>query len=384
MTKPDYYQTLGVSKTATADELKKAFRKLAMEHHPDRNQGDANAEKKFKEVNEAYEILKDDQKRAAYDQYGHSAFQPGAGGGRSRSGFSGFEGDFSDLSDIFGGMFHEFAGANKGSKKRRSHSIRGSDLRYNIEISLEDAFHGVKRHVRYKTAVMCTDCEGKGAQKNSSYTTCLACGGAGTVRSQQGFFTVESTCRTCSGIGTVIKDPCRTCHGQGRVEKYKEIDVEIPAGIEDETKMRVAGAGEAGVKGGEVGDLYIFVSIQSHPIFKRKGDDLYCDLPVKMTAVALGAKVDVPCLDGSTASFTVPAGTQNGTLFKFAKKGMPIFKKSKASGNLYAKVKIEIPVNLTHKQQELLEQFEKESKKGSSPESEGFFDKVKAFWRDRK
>ena len=379
MAKKDYYEILGVARNATPEEIKKAYRKLAMRYHPDRNQGDKEAEKKFKELNDAYEVLKDDSKRAAYDRYGDAAF----GGNSAGSAHHGFSDDFSDFSNVFSNIFSSGFGTSARSSKKKSSAVRGSDLRYNLSISLEEAYQGRKHNVKYKTGVKCNTCEGTGSSNKSSHISCLACGGAGVIRTQQGFFTVETTCRTCSGTGSVIKDPCKSCHGQGRIEKEKSIAVSIPAGVEEETKIRVSGEGEAGLKGGTPGDLYIFVTIKSHPIFKRIGADLYCDLPIKFVTAALGGKVEVPCLDGSVALLTVPSGTQAGSQFRLAGKGMPIMKSNNVFGDLYVKAAIETPINLSSRQRELLEEFEKESVAGSSPQSEGFFQKVKNFWVDK-
>lgn len=384
MAKKDYYEILGVAKNANPEEIKKAYRKLAMKYHPDRNQGDKEAEKKFKELNDAYEVLKDDLKRAAYDRYGDAAFG-GNGSGGGHSGFqSGFSDDFADFADVFSNIFGSGFGTSARSSKKKSNAVRGSDLRYNLNISLEEAYQGKKHTIKYKTGAKCDTCDGTGsATTKSGYAGCLACDGAGVIRAQQGFFTVETTCRTCNGTGSVIKDPCKSCHGQGRIEKEKSIAVSIPTGVEEETKIRVSGEGEAGLKGGAPGDLYIFVTIKTHPIFKRKGADLYCDLPIKFVTAALGGKVEVPCLDASIALLTIPAGTQTSAQFRLIGKGMPLMKSNNIFGDLYVKVAIETPINLTSKQKELLEEFEKESTAGSSPQSEGFFQKVKNFWTDK-
>ena len=381
----NYYDILGVSKSANQEEIKKAYRKLAMKYHPDRNPGDAEAEKKFKELNDAYDVLKDGDKRAVYDRHGEAAFQQQGGRRPQNQGFE-FEEGFSDFSDIFNNIFGGGFNQSRSSQSKKGVSARGSDLRYNLSVSLEDVYHGKKQNIIYKTAVTCGTCQGSGSSSGSSASAtmnCIACGGSGAVRKQQGFFTVETTCRTCSGSGSVIKDPCKSCHGQGRVEKEKNILVTIPAGVQEDSRIRVSGEGEAGLKGGKPGDLYIFVSIKKHPIFKRKESDLTCEFPLKFTIAALGGKVDVPCLDGSGATLSIPSGTQNGTQFRIQSKGMP-FMKSKAFGDLYVKVMIETPINLSVKQKSLLEEFEKESKNGSSPQSEGFFKKVKSFWKDIK
>lgn len=382
MSNKDYYQVLGVSKDASPEDIKQAYRKLAKQYHPDLNPGNDEAIKKFKEVSQAYEILKDEQKRQAYNRYGHDAFTSGRNPGAASGGFD-FNGDFSDFSDIFSGIFGDFAGRSGASaRSARTKVQKGSNLRYNLSISLEEAFYGKKQNIKYKTGVKCATCLGKGSSKPSGgHVSCLSCGGAGLVRTQQGFFTVERTCSTCKGEGVVIKDPCKICNGEGRVEKEKSIVVNIPAGVEEETSIRITGEGEVGVRGGAPGDLYIFISIKKHPIYTRKGNDLYYDMPLKMTTAALGGKIEIPCIDNTITSLNISAGTQSKTRLKLAGKGMPILKSNKV-GDLYITVQVETPVNLTGKQKDLLEQFEYESKAGSSPQSEGFFTKVKSFWSD--
>lgn len=380
MSKRDYYEVLGAPKNASADDLKKAYRKLAMQYHPDRNQGDKTAEQKFKEINEAYDCLKDEQKRAAYDRFGHAAFEggggrPGAGGGAGGFDFGG------GFADIFDEMFGEFMG--RGGRGGQTNN-RGNDLRYNLEISLEDAFKGSATQVRVPTSVMCDPCGGSGAEAGSSPTTCGTCNGAGKVRAQQGFFTIERSCPTCNGAGRVIKDPCRHCGGQGRVRKEKTLQVSIPAGVEDGTRIRLAGEGEAGLRGGTPGDLYIFLSIGAHRFFQRDGANLHCRVPIPMTTAALGGTIEVPTIDGSRAKVNVPAGTQTGHQFRLKSKGMSVLR-SPARGDLYINVMVETPVNLTKRQQELLREFEKEAaENGHNPESEGFFAKVKEFFADLK
>lgn len=380
MSKRDYYEVLGAPKNASADDLKKAYRKLAMQYHPDRNQGDKTAEQKFKEINEAYDCLKDDQKRAAYDRFGHAAFEggggrPGAGGGAGGFDFGG------GFADIFDEMFGEFMG--RGGRGGQTNN-RGNDLRYNLEISLEDAFKGSATQVRVPTSVMCDPCGGSGAEAGSSPTTCGTCNGAGKVRAQQGFFTIERSCPTCNGAGRVIKDPCRHCGGQGRVRKEKTLQVSIPAGVEDGTRIRLAGEGEAGLRGGTPGDLYIFLSIAAHRFFQRDGANLHCRVPIPMTTAALGGTIEVPTIDGSRAKVNVPAGTQTGHQFRLKGKGMSVLR-SPQRGDMYINVMVETPVNLTKRQQELLREFEKDaSENGQNPESEGFFAKVKEFFADLK
>ncbi|WP_114395173.1 molecular chaperone DnaJ [Oleisolibacter albus] len=377
MSKRDYYEVLGVEKGASADDLKKAYRKLAMQYHPDRNQGDKAAEQKFKEINEAYDVLKDEQKRGAYDRFGHAAFENGRGPGAGAAG--GF--DFgSGFADIFDEMFGEFMG--RGGRGAQANN-RGADLRYNLEITLEEAFQGTTTQVRVPTSVMCDSCGGSGAEKGSQPITCPTCNGAGKVRAQQGFFTIERTCPGCGGAGRVIKDPCRACGGQGRVRKEKTLQVNIPAGVEDGTRIRLAGEGEAGLRGGSPGDLYIFLAIAPHRFFQRDGANLHCRVPIPMTTAALGGTIEVPTVEGTRAKITVTPGTQSGHQFRLKGKGMTVLR-SPARGDMYIQVVVETPVNLTKKQQELLKEFEKAGQEGHHPESEGFFAKVKELWADLK
>lgn len=377
MAKPDFYETLGVSKNASKDELKKAYRKLAMQYHPDRNAGNAEAEKKFKEVNEAYDVLKDDQKRAAYDRFGHGAFEGGMGGagGAGAAGFD-FGGSFADIfEDLFGGM---------GGRSRASANTRGADLRYNLSISLEEAFKGAQKNISITTSVTCDSCEGSGGEAGSKPSTCPSCNGAGKIRAQQGFFTVERSCHTCHGMGKVIKDPCRKCAGTGRMRKDKSLLVNIPAGVEEGTRIRLAGEGEAGFRGGSEGDLYIFLSIKPHELFKRDGANIHCKVPLSITTAALGGTVEVPTIEGSRIKVNIPAGTQNGRQFRLKGRGMSVMR-SPARGDMYIHANVETPVNLSKRQKELLREFERHSEgKSNSPESEGFFSKVKDFWEDLK
>lgn len=371
MKKQDYYELLGVTKTATEDELKKSYRKLAMKYHPDQNPGDKEAEAKFKEISEAYEILKDPQKRAAYDQYGHAAFDPSSGG---RGGFNQGGFDFSgNFSDIFGDIFSEFTGGRRGGGATANN--RGSDLRYNLEVTLEDAFNGKNTQVKFPTMSSCGTCKGTGSADDSHPIDCPACNGSGRMRMQQGFFTVERTCTSCGGQGKIIKNPCKSCGGHGRVRKEKNISVNIPAGVEEGTRIRVTGEGEAGARGGQAGDLYIFISIAQHPFFQREGADLHCKVPIKMTTAALGGNIEVPSVDGTKSKVAIPAGTQNDNIFRLKGKGMSVMKNTKR-GDLYIHTSVETPINLTKRQKELLEEFEQESK-DSSPATEGFFKKVK-------
>ncbi|MEB3702050.1 Chaperone protein DnaJ [Candidatus Bealeia paramacronuclearis] len=377
MAKQDYYELLGVNKTVSADELKKAYRKLAMKYHPDKNPNDKSAEQKFKEISEAYDVLKDEQKRAAYDRMGHAAFEGGMGSGAGAGG--GFHPGF-DFSDIFDEMFG--GGFGGGSQRSTQSAQRGNDLRYNLTISLDQAYKGLQKKITIPTLQECDECHGSGAEKGSKPESCTTCHGRGKVRSQQGFFTVERTCPTCHGIGQMIKNPCQKCRGAGRVQKEKTLSINVPAGIENGSRIRLAGEGEAGVRGGPAGDLYVFLNVKPHPFFEREASNLFCKVPISMTTAALGGNVDVPTMDGQKARVKIPQGTQSGKQFRLKGKGMPILRSS-VFGDLYIDVHVETPVNLSKKQKELLQQFaESEGNHHVSPESEGFFQKVKDFWTD--
>lgn len=374
MAKLDYYAVLAVERSASADELKRAYRKLAMEYHPDRNPGDHKAEHKFKEINEAYDVLKDDQKRAAYDRFGHAAFENGGGGGGGFGGGGfGFEGG---LGDIFEQMF---GGGRRGQERRQA----GADLKVAIEIELTEAFTGTKRNVRVATRATCDACNGSGsADKNATADTCKTCAGAGRVRAQQGFFVVERTCPTCSGSGRVVRNPCRVCAGAGTVPRERTVEVQIPAGIEDGTSIRRLGEGEAGPRGAPAGDLYVHVSIREHQIFERDGANIFCRVPLRMAQAALGAEIEVATIDGTAARVKIPAGTQSGEQIKLRGKGFSVLR-SNQRGDMYIQVAVETPQSLTRHQRDLLEQFEaaSETDRSGSPEHEGFFAKVKDFLR---
>ena len=378
MAKRDYYDVLGVPRNASEQDLKNAFRKLAKDFHPDKNPGDKAAEQKFKELGEAYEALKDPQKRAAYDQFGHAAFEGGRGGGPG-----GFGPDFaSSMSDIFDDLFGEFMGGRRGGGRRGTGRERGADLRYNMEVSLADAYAGKTAQIRVPTSVSCETCTGTGAKGGSKPVACPTCGGAGKVRASQGFFTIERTCPACQGRGEVIDDPCPACQGQGRVVKERTLSVNIPAGVEDGTRIRLAGEGEAGHRGGPAGDLYIFLSVKPHEFFQRDGADIFCKVPISMITAALGGQIEVPSVDGSVTRVRVPEGTETGKQFSLKGKGMPVLR-AKVTGDMYIQVEVETPKNLTRKQRELLEEFEKESHKETSPESHGFFARVKDFFEGK-
>jgi len=374
MAKQDFYDTLGVNKTADGEELKRAFRKLAMQCHPDRNPGDKSAEQKFKDINEAYDVLKDDQKRAAYDRYGHAAFENGSRGPGDFGMGGGFGGGFADIfEEMFGAM---------GGRRQQAGPARGNDLRYNIEVSLEDAFKGKQTTIRVGTLVHCDACKGNGAEPGSRPTTCGTCRGQGRVRRQQGFFTLEQTCPTCHGSGQTIENPCKACGGQGRTRREKTLSVNIPPGVEDGTRIRLAGEGEAGMHGAAPGDLYIFVAITAHQIFQRDGANIFCRVPIPFTTAALGGTIEVPTVEGNRTRVTVPAGTQSGHQFRLRSKGMTVLR-SPSRGDMYIQAIVETPVNLTKRQQELLREFEKAGENGkTNPESEGFFARVKEFFED--
>ncbi|MBX3455198.1 molecular chaperone DnaJ [Ferrovibrio sp.] len=376
-TKRDYYEILGVGRDAGADELKRAFRKLAMQYHPDRNPDDAGAEHKFKELNEAYDVLKDDQKRAAYDQYGHAAFEQGMGQRGGAGGGAGF--DFGSFSDIFDDLFGEFMGGG-GRRGGGQSANRGSDLRYNLEISLEDAFRGKTVQIRVPTSATCEACDGSGGEAGSQPVTCSTCNGMGKVRASQGFFTIERACPTCGGAGRVIERPCKICGGAGRVHKDKTLSVDIPPGVDEGNRIRLTGEGEAGIRGGPPGDLYVFLSVSPHRIFRREGQHLQCQVPISMASAALGGIVEVPTLDGGKARITIPEGTQTGKQFRLRGKGMPSLAqqgRGSGPGDLYIQVMVETPAKLTKRQRELLEEFAQIDAEATSPESSGFFAKVK-------
>lgn len=369
MAKRCFYETLGVERGASLETVKKAYRKLAKEHHPDTNQKNPQAEALFKEITHAYDILKDDQKRAAYDRYGHAAFENGAGRGNATDGFG-----FADLSDVFNDLF--------GMGNRRGNTrTRGADLRYNLEISLNEAYHGKQANITVPTSVSCEPCKGIGAEPGSQPAVCTSCAGAGKVRAQQGFFTIERTCPTCGGRGQVIKNPCKVCHGAGRTQKERTLNFAVPRGVEEGTRIRLAGEGEAGMQGAPAGDLYVFISITPHAIFQRDGNDLYCRAPISMTTAALGGQIDVPSMDGTATRITIPEGTQSGRQFRVRGKGMPPLRGA-GYGDLFIETLVETPMNLTKRQKELLREFAEGGSETTSPESTSFFARVKELWED--
>ena len=376
MSKRDYYDVLGLKKGASPDEIKKAYRTKAKELHPDRNADNPQAENQFKEANEAYEVLKDADKKAAYDRYGHAAFEGGMGGGGGPRGGGfpgGGQGDFaSAFSDVFDDLFGDFMGGGRGGGRQRA--ARGADLRYNLRVTLEDAYNGLQKSITVPTSVQCGSCNGSGAEGGAEPTTCPTCSGMGKVRATQGFFTVERTCPTCSGLGQIIKNPCNSCGGAGRVQKERALSVNIPAGVETGTRIRLAGEGEAGMRGGPPGDLYIFIEVKPHDLFEREGNALHCRVPVSMASAALGGDIEVPTIDGGRS--------QSGRQMRLRGKGMPALRGGGA-GDMFIELAVETPVNLTSRQKELLREFEDLSE-DNNPESKSFFSSVKSFWDSMK
>lgn len=373
MAKRDFYETLGVDRGSSADDIKKAYKRKVRELHPDQNRDNPNAEAQFKEVNQAYDVLKDAEKKAAYDQFGHAAFEGGGPGGPQ----GGQNQDFSSaFSDVFEDLFGEFMG---GRGRRGGGAQRGADLRYNLKISLEEAFTGKSQTIRVPGSVICEACKGTGSEGGAQPQTCPTCSGHGKVRAQQGFFTIERTCPTCGGRGKIIKNPCKVCQGTGQIRRERTLNVDIPAGVDTGTRIRLAGEGEAGPRGGPSGDLYIFVDIEPHALFERDRMDLYCRIPVPMTTAALGGEIEAPTLDGGRSRVKIPAGVQNGKRLRLRSKGMPALQRPGQVGDLYIELSVETPVNLTPKQKDLLREFEREAA-NNSPESKDFFSKVKSFW----
>ena len=379
MAKRDYYEVLGVIKSASTDEIKKAYRKQALKYHPDRNKGNKDAEAKFKEASEAYHVLSDKGRRNNYNQFGHAAFE-GAGGRGDFSNFD-FSSAFSDIfgSDIFDDFFDGFGGTRR--RGRRSSDFRGADLRYDLSISLEDAYNGKRQEVNFSSSDKCGTCNGSGAEPGSKPISCSTCGGHGQVRSSQGFFTIQQTCTDCAGSGEQISSPCKECRGLGKKQSKKKIFTNIPKGVDDGTRIRLSGKGEAGIKGAENGDLYIFVSIKPHSIFKRSEENLFFEFPISLADAALGATVEVPTIDGGKAKVKIPAGTQNGKQFRLRSKGMPIMR-NKEYGDLYIQALTEVPASLTREQKSLLEQYKKLEDVKTNPSIRNFFEKAKRFWKN--
>jgi len=374
MAKKDYYDVLGINKTASSEEIKKAYRKLAVKFHPDKNKGDKTSEEKFKEASEAYHVLSDSKRKQNYDQFGHAAFQGGGGG----FGFENF--DFSNsFSDIFEDFFSDFGGG--GRRRGRSSNFRGSDLRYDITVSLEDAFFGKKQEIKFSSSEKCNSCKGQGSQPGSKPDECSMCNGHGKVRSSQGFFTIQQTCPQCSGTGEMISNPCKTCNGTGKKQAYKNLSVTIPKGVDDGTRIRLSGKGEAGTKGGSDGDLYLFVNIKSHNIFKRSDENLFYEYPISIADATLGTSVEVPTIDGGKAKIKIPAGTQSGRQFRLKGKGMPVVR-GRDFGDLYIEIVTEVPISLTKEQKELLEKFRELENSKTNPSIKKFFEKAKSFWKN--
>ncbi len=385
MSETDYYKILDVDKSASADEIKKAYRKKAMKHHPDQNKDNPEAEEKFKAAGQAYEVLKDDQKRAAYDQYGAAAFDGSMGGG-GQGGAGGF--GAGAFSDIFEDMFGDVMGGRGGGGRNPNAPQRGSDLQYTLEINLDDAYRGKEVKIKIPVNETCDGCKGSGAEEGTNAIKCPSCDGQGRVRQQQGFFTIERTCSTCGGAGKTIKNPCKKCRGQGRIQKDKTLKIKVPAGVDHGRRIRLSGEGEAGLRGGPHGDLYALISVKPHKLFKRDGANLYCRVPIPMTKAALGGEVEVPTIEGATSNVKIPAGTQTGQQFRLKGKGMSMLR-SEAKGDLYIEIFVETPVNLNKKQQGVMKNLDdmiSDIKEGGkhSPESSGFFNKVKEFWDDLK
>ena len=376
MAKKDFYDVLGVSKNASPEELKSAYRKLAVKYHPDKNPGDKASEDKFKEASEAYGILSDKEKKQNYDNFGHAAFE--GGGGRQSGGFGGFGG--ADFSDIFEDFFGDFGGSGR-SRGRRNTSNRGSDLRYDLSITLEEAYEGKKQDIKFSTTEKCNTCKGNGSKPGHSADRCTVCGGNGKVRSNQGFFTVQQTCPQCAGSGEEITNPCNDCNGQGNKQASKKISVTIPKGVDDGTRIRLAGKGEAGSRGGANGDLYLFINVHSHDLFKRSDENLFFEFPISIADAALGTTIEIPTIDGGKAKIKIPDGTQNGKQFRLKGKGMPYMRGS-GNGDLYVQVNTEVPISLNKEQKELLEKFREIENEKSNPSIKKFFQKAKSFWKN--
>jgi len=375
MAKRDYYDVLGVNKSSTADQIKSAYRKLAVKHHPDKNEGDKAAEEKFKEASEAYHVLSNSERKQNYDNFGHAAFENGGGG---RGGFGNF--DFSNhFSDIFEDFFGE--GFGGGSRRSRKTNNRGSDLRYDLSITLEESYTGKKQDIKFSTSEKCDTCKGSGSKPGHDAGSCSMCGGHGQVRSSQGFFTVQQTCPQCSGSGEEITNPCSSCNGQGKKQASKRLSVTIPKGVDDGTRIRLAGKGEAGSRGGGNGDLYLFINVYSHDLFKRSDENLFFECPISIADAALGTSIEIPTIDGGKAKIKIPAGTQGGKQFRLKSKGMPYMRGS-GTGDLYVQVNTEVPVSLNKEQKELLEKFRKIENEKSNPSIKKFFQKAKSFWKN--
>jgi molecular chaperone DnaJ len=378
MAKRDYYDVLGVNKSASPEDIKSAYRKLAVKYHPDKNPGDKSAEEKFKEASEAYGILSDKSKKENYDNFGHAAFENGGGGQGGFGGFGGFNG--SDFSDIFEDFFGDFGGGGRRSN-RRSSSNRGSDLRYDLSITLEEAYAGKKQNIQFSTSEKCNTCKGNGSKPGHSPDRCTYCGGNGRVRTNQGFFTVQQTCPQCAGSGEEITNPCNDCNGQGNKQTSKKLAVSIPQGVDDGTRIRLSGKGEAGTRGGANGDLYLFINVKSHELFKRSDENLYFECPISIADAALGTTIEIPTIDGGKAKIKIPEGTQSGKQFRLKGKGMPYMRGS-GDGDLFVQINTEVPISLNKEQKELLEKFREIENEKSNPSIKQFFKKAKSFWKN--
>ena len=375
MAKRDFYDVLGINKGSSSEQIKAAYRKLAVKHHPDKNPGDKTSEEKFKEASEAYHILSNQERKQNYDNFGHAAFENGSG---RQGGFGGFSGG--DFSDIFEDFFGDFSGGGK-SRGKRNINNRGSDLRYDLSISLEEAYTGKKQDIKFSTTEKCNTCKGNGSKPGHDTGQCSMCGGNGRIRSNQGFFTVQQTCPQCAGSGEEITHPCNDCNGQGKKQASKKLSVTIPKGVDDGTRIRLAGKGEAGTKGGASGDLYLFINVHSHDLFKRSDENLFFEFPISIADAALGTTIEIPTIDGGKAKIKIPDGTQNGKQFRLKGKGMPYMRGS-GNGDLYVQVNTEVPISLNKEQKELLEKFRKIENEKSNPSIKKFFQKAKSFWKN--
>lgn len=375
MNKKNFYEVLKVNKDASNHEIKKSFRKLALKYHPDKNQGNKESEKRFKEINEAYETLKDSKKRSHYDKYGNSDFQNFNNGFHTE--------DINGFSDVFGDIFNDFMGTRSSAKKKKDNKTRGADLRYNTEITLEEAYKGLKKYIKFFTAVKCETCNGIGTSDKKTNINCSACNGNGKVRYQQGFFMIEKICSHCSGSGIKIKFPCNMCRGKGRYKKEKNLFVYLPKGINNGAKIKITGEGEAGENGGEPGNLYVYVTIKNHEFYSRSDVDLNCSVPIKMTTAILGGMIEIPTIDGSIVKINIAEGTQFGTKLRIQNKGMPVLNSTR-KGDMYVEIHVELPIKITEKQRQLLRLFEKYNQKGSTPKTESFFTKIRNFMKDFK
>ena len=375
MAKKDYYEVLGVDKNSSADQIKSAYRKLAVKYHPDKNKGDKSSEDKFKEASEAYHVLSNSERKQNYDNFGHAAFENGAGG---RGGFGNF-----DFSESFSDIFEDFFGEGFGGRSRsnRRSNYRGSDLRYDLSINLDEAYNGKKQDIKFSTSEKCETCSGSGSKPGQSSSSCRMCGGHGQVRSSQGFFTVQQTCPQCSGSGEEITNPCSSCGGQGKKQASKRLSVTIPKGVDDGTRIRLAGKGEAGSRGAGNGDLYLFINVNTHELFKRQDEHLFFECPISIADAALGSSIEIPTIDGGKAKIKIPPGTQSGKQFRLRGKGMPYMRGS-GIGDLYVQVNTEVPVSLNKEQKDLLEKFRQIENEKSNPSIKNFFKKAKSFWQN--